>query len=282
MTDSSAHRRGAGSGQPYASARGERGSRPRDGGARARDGGRGAAGRGRPDGRRGEGDTRPRPSAPTIDDDVTGRELDKSVRQELATLDGPVAGTVARHLVMAGRLMDDDPEGAHNHTQHARTLAGRVALVREAAAYAAYNAGHYDIALSEFRTARRISGRAEFLAVMADCERGVGRPEKAIELADDPAADNLPLDARAELAIVTAGALRDLHRSGEALALIQRTMPSHAPQEQWVARLQYALGDLLAEMGRNDEAVAAFAAAEAGDLEGSLDAGQRVVDLLDR
>lgn len=282
MTDSSAHRRGTGSGQPRASARGERGSRPRDGGARPRDGGRGAAGRGRPDERQGERDTRPRPSAPTIDDDVTGRELDKPVRQELATLEGPVAGTVARHLVMAGRLMDDDPELAHKHTQHARTLAGRVALVREAAGYAAYNAGHYDVALSEFRTARRISGRAEFLAVMADCERGVGRPEKAIELADDPAANHLPPDARAELAIVTAGALRDLHRAGDALTLIQRTMPSHAPEEQWVARLQYALGDLLAEMGRNDEAVAAFAAAEAGDLEGSLDAGQRVVELLDR
>lgn len=228
-----------------------------------------------------ERDARPRSTAPVIDEDVTGRELDKQVRQELSTLDGPVAGTVARHLVMAGRLMDDDPELAHKHTQHARSLAGRVALVREAAGYAAYNAGHYDVALTEFRTARRISGRAEFLAVMADCERGVGRPEKALELAADDAARSLPADARAELAIVTAGALRDLHRSGEALSTLQQAMPARAPQEQWVARLQYALGDLMAEMGRTDDAVSMFAAAEAGDLEGSLDAGQRVVDLLD-
>jgi len=262
MTDSSGHGRGGAS-------HGYRGTGPRGSGTRRDD-------RGRP-----QDDRRPRASAPVIDDDVTGRELDKAVRQELATLEGPVAGTVARHLVMAGRLMDDDPELAHQHAQHARSLSGRVALVREAAGYAAYNAGHYDVALTEFKTARRISGRAEFLAVMADCERGVGRPEKAIELAEDDAVDHLPPDARAELAIVTAGALRDLHRSGEALALIQRSMPARAPQEQWVARLQYALGDLLAELGRRDDAVAAFAAAEAGDLEGSLDAGQRLVELLE-
>lgn len=262
MTDSSGHGRGGAS-------HGYRGTGPRGSGTRRDD-------RGRP-----QDDRRPRASAPVIDDDVTGRELDKAVRQELATLEGPVAGTVARHLVMAGRLMDDDPELAHQHAQHARSLSGRVAFVREAAGYAAYNAGHYDVALTEFKTARRISGRAEFLAVMADCERGVGRPEKAIELAEDDAVDHLPPDARAELAIVTAGALRDLHRSGEALALIQRSMPARAPQEQWVARLQYALGDLLAELGRRDDAVAAFAAAEAGDLEGSLDAGQRLVELLE-
>lgn len=253
-------------------------SHQKQSGSSRRDAGRGA---GPGNGGRRDGDGRARSSAPPIDDDVTGRELDKSVRQELATLEGPVAGTVARHLVMAGRIMDDDPELAHRHTQHARSLAGRVAVVREAAGYAAYNAGHYDAALSEFKAARRISGRAEFLAVMADCERGVGRPEKALELADDPAADDLPADARAELAIVTAGALRDMNRASEGLSLIQRALPARAPDEQWVARLQYALGDLLTEMGRHDDAIAAFAAAEAGDVEGSLDAGQRVVELLE-
>lgn len=216
-----------------------------------------------------------------IDADVTGRELDKGVRRELSTLDGPVAGTVSRHLVMAGRLMDDDPEAAHAHAQHARSLAGRVAVVREAAGYAAYNAGHFEAALSEFKAARRISGRAEFLAVMADCERGVGRPDRALQLADDPLADELPVDAQAELAIVTAGALRDLDRPDEALVVLQRALPTRVPDEQWVARLQYAVGDLLAQMGRTDDAVAAFATADAADTEGSLDAGERIMELLE-
>ncbi|MGA7689293.1 MAG: tetratricopeptide repeat protein [Jiangellales bacterium] len=216
-----------------------------------------------------------------IDDDVTGRELDKQVRHELSTLDGPVAGTVARHMVMAGRLMDVDAELAHRHMQHARTMAGRVAVVREAAGYAAYEAGHFDVALTEFKAARRISGQAEFLAVMADCERGVGRPDKALELAEDESAARLSPDSRAEMLIVTAGALRDLDRDDEALALLQRSLPSRLPQEQWVARVQYALGDVLADLGKTEDAVAAFAAAEAGDVEGSLDAGERLVELLE-
>ena len=143
------------------------------------------------------------------------------------------------------------------------------------------DAGHYDVALSEFKAARRISGRAEFMAVMADCERGVGRPERALELADDDAVRALPTEARAELRIVTAGALRDLGRAEDALTLLQGSLPARAADEQWIARLQYAVGDLLAESGRTEEAVAAFAAADAGDVEGTLDSGERIVELLE-
>lgn len=218
--------------------------------------------------------------APVIDDEVTGRELDREVRQDLATLAAPVAGTVARHLVMAGRLLDTDPELAYAHTQEARRLAGRVAVVREAAGYAAYEAGHYDVALSELRAARRMSGRAEYLPVMADCERGVGRPERALLLADDPGVRSLDAEGRAELALVLSGALRDLGRPEDAERTLRTALPARPPQAQWVARLQYALGDLLAEAGRTDDAVAAFSAAEAGDLEGALDAGERLVELL--
>jgi len=215
-----------------------------------------------------------------IDDDITGKELDREVRQDLATLAAPVAGTVARHLVMAGRLLDTEPELAYAHTQEARRLAGRVAVVREAAGYAAYEAGHYDVALSELRAARRMSGRVEYLPVMADCERGVGRSERALLLADDPGVASLDAEGRAELALVLCGALRDLGRSDEAEQRLRAALPARPPEAQWVARLHYALGDLLAETGRTDDAVAAFSTAEAGDLEGSLDAGERLVELL--
>lgn len=218
--------------------------------------------------------------APVIDDDVTGKELDRSVRQELSTLDGPVAGTVARHLVMVARLLDTDPEAAHQHAQHAKSRAGRVAVVREAAGEAAYTAGHFDVALKELQAARRISGRHDFLAVIADCHRAADHPEKAIALLDDPAVPALPPDVRAELAVVVAGAMRDTGRLDAAVALLERVMPARTPREQWVARVQYALGDLLAETGRTEDAVAAFASAEAGDIDGDLDAGERVVELL--
>ena len=92
---------------------------------------------------------------PAIDDDVTGRELDADIRQELSTLASGNAGTVARHLVMAGMLIDTDAELAHRHAQEARRMAGRVAVVREAAGQAAYAAGHYAEALTEFKAARK-------------------------------------------------------------------------------------------------------------------------------
>lgn len=224
---------------------------------------------------------RPRgPRAPVIDDDVTGKELDRDVRRELATLAGPVAGTVARHLVMAGRLLDTDPERALEHALHARRMGGRVAVVREAAGMAAYQAGRFDTALAELRAARRIAGRSEYLPMLADCERGVGRPERALELADSPEAARLDRPGQAELAIVAAGAERDLGQPDRAEKRLRAVMRALPEGQQWVARLQYALGDLLAEQGRTDDAVAAFAAAEAADVEGALDAGSRMVELL--
>ena len=271
--------------------------RPRSGSdaGKGRSGGSGRGGppRGRSDGggdrrhggRASEPDRPPRresgPRAPAIDDDVTGKELDKAVRRELATLDSGVAGTVARHLVMVARLIDTDPEAAFAHAQHAKSRAGRVAVVREAAGEAAYTAGHFDEALKEFTAARRISGRDDLIAVIADCHRGVGRPDKAIALLDDPAVATLPVEVGSELAVVVAGALRDTGRETEALALLERAMPASAPREQWVARMQYALGDLLAEAGRTHEAVSAFASAESSDLDGDLDAGERVTELLE-
>jgi tetratricopeptide (TPR) repeat protein len=217
--------------------------------------------------------------APRIDDDVTGKELDKEIRVELSTLAGPVAGTVARHLVMAGRLLDTDPDLALEHVLHARTMAGRVAVVREAAGVAAYEAGRFDVALSELRAARRMSGRADYLALMADCERGVGRPERAVELAAHGDAQRLDAAGQAELAIVAAGAERDMGRPDDAEHRLRAALLLK-PRGPWVARVQYALGDLLAEQSRVDEAVAAFTSAEAADVDGVLGAGERLVELL--
>ena len=43
--------------------------------------------------------------------------------------------------------------------------------------------GRYAEALRELRTVRRLSGSSEHLPIMADCERGLGRPERALALA---------------------------------------------------------------------------------------------------
>ncbi len=75
--------------------------------------------------------------------DVEAKELAPDVRRELVTLDKATADFVARHLVMAGKLLDEDPETALAHARAARNRAGRIAVVREAVGIAAYYCGDW-------------------------------------------------------------------------------------------------------------------------------------------
>lgn len=143
--------------------------------------------------------------SPNIDEDVTGRELDKSVQRQLGALDEHNRPWVQKHLVMAGRLIDEDPELAFDHALAASRRGGRLAVVREAAGMAAYAAGKFTEALREFRTYRRISGDNAHLPEMVDAERALGRTDKALEMAAEANLDQLPVTSRVELAIVVSG-----------------------------------------------------------------------------
>ena len=94
-------------------------------------------------------------------------------------------------------------------------------IIREAAAEAAYNAGHFAEALTEFRAARRMRGIKEYWPLMADCERALGRPEKAIAMAGDPLVASLDRASRVEMRIVAAGARVDQKKLDAALATLQ-------------------------------------------------------------
>ena len=115
-------------------------------------------------------------AGPPIPADIDARQLAPDVRRELSTLDRATADAVARHLVAAGGLLDDDPEGALSHARAARARASRIAAVREAVGIAAYHCGDWGQALAEFRAARRMGSKSALLALIADCERGLGPP----------------------------------------------------------------------------------------------------------
>src|SRR5690606_29339434 len=119
-----------------------------------------------------------RETLPEVPPEISADELDKEVREELRSLPNDLAELVGRHLVAAERaLEEDDFDRAHEHTKVARRFAARIGVVREAAGIVAYRAGHFSEALSDLRAARRITGSEAYLPVMADCERGLGRPE---------------------------------------------------------------------------------------------------------
>jgi len=183
------------------------------------------------------GDARPqqtRMDVPDVPEDVTGQALDRDAHGRLRTLSKDNAEDVARHLVMAGRLIDDDPELAYRHAQVALARGGRVDVVREAAALTAYATGRYAEALREFRTVTRLSGSHEHLALVADCERGLGRPEKALEIAQSADAKGLDPMSRAELDLVVAGARADLQQFDAALLALDRIKAVDADQAKRV------------------------------------------------
>jgi tetratricopeptide (TPR) repeat protein len=198
----------------------------------------------------------------------------------LRTLPKDLAGRVARHLVMAGRLAEEDPETAYRHAKAARRVASRVGLVREAAGLAAYHAGEWAEALAELRAARRLSTSEDsYLPVMADCERGLGRPERALDLAKAPAAKNLDQAGRIELRIVESGARRDLGQFDAAVVTLQMPELRDRRLRPWSARLFYAYADALVDAERRDEAAEWFARAAAADRDGDTDAAERYAEL---
>jgi len=215
---------------------------------------------------------------PDLPDHITGEELDKATLRELSTLQEANATYVARHLIASGLALEEDPELAWKHARAAAHHAGRIAVVREAAGIAAYHAGHYSEALAELRAATRISGDYSTLPIMADCERGLGRPQKAIDLAGSTYAKKLEINEQIELRIVTAGARRDLGEIDAAIVTLTCAQ-LREDSEEWSARIRYAYADLLELAGREEEALTWFEKAALSDPEDFTDAKERVKKL---
>jgi tetratricopeptide (TPR) repeat protein len=197
----------------------------------------------------------------------------------LRTLPGDLAEYIARLLVATA--LTDDPGEAYRYARHARDLAARVGVVRETCAIAAYQAGDWAAALAEFRAARRLTGRASYLPLMADCERALGRLDRALDLVTGTDAKGADRDTQIELRIVESGIRRDQGLLDAAVVALNgpelsggRIRPEHA-------RLYYAYADALLQAGREEEARDWFGRAAAADVDGETDADERVEELDD-
>lgn len=220
-----------------------------------------------------------RMNEPKVPDDITPDELDPSVRRDLKSLSKDNADQVARHMIMAAAVMAEDPQLALKHARAAKDRAGRVGVVRETLGVAAYHAGEWKEALAELRAARRISGGPGMLAVMADCERGLGRPEKAIELGRSDEARELDEETKVELAIVVAGARRDMGDLDGALVELEAQNLDPARKDFPGARLFYAYADALVAAGREAEAREWFTNSANADPDELLDSRERLAGL---
>ncbi len=190
-----------------------------------------------------------------------------------------LAVDVARNLVMVAKLLDEDPEQAYEYSKIALRLASRVASVREAAGFAAYGVGKYAEGLAEFRAARRMTGSADLWPVMADCERGMGRPERALAMAGEPEVQRLDKAGQVEMRLVAAGARRDMGQPDAAVVTLQSPELASNSVQPWTARLRYAYADALLAVGRETEAREWFARALEADQGGTTDASDRLAEL---
>ncbi|WP_234365569.1 hypothetical protein [Streptomyces sp. RTd22] len=214
-----------------------------------------------------------------IPEDVTGDEIDKDVRQELLSLPKSLAEDVAKNLVMVAKLLDEEPERAYQYSRIALRLASRVAAVREAAGFASYAVAKYSEALAEFRAARRMTGNNDLWPVMADCERGMGRPERALAMAGEPEVQKLDRAGQVEMRLVAAGARRDMGQADAAVVTLQSPELASNSVQPWTARLRYAYADALLAVSREDEAREWFAKALEADQGGTTDASDRLAEL---
>lgn len=200
---------------------------------------------------------------------------------ELRTLPEGLAEIVARHLAAAdAALVEEDVASARAHVAAAKRRAGRVAAVREAAGVTAYLDGDYAEAIAELRAVRRMTGSLAYVPMMADCERGLGRPKRALELLKEVDQRGLDIDTRVECALVAAGARADLGQAEAGLVLLQAPDLRSLPAGGARARLQYAYAELLAQVGRLDESREWLIKAAESDVDGVTDAAERLEELV--
>lgn len=215
------------------------------------------------------------PDAPDYDEGL----LPFSVRAELRSLAPETARRVGGHILAAGELLDEDPELALKHARAARRLAGRLPVVREVVAEVAYEAGEYESALTDFRALHRMNGDPNYLPVIADCERALGRHQAALRTLRQAASAQLSATQYVEAMLVEAGVRADLGQQAEATRLLKKTIESGVGSRPEQARLRFAYANQLLAAGQRDQALKWFQAAQRYDDDGVLDVASQLAAL---
>lgn len=189
---------------------------------------------------------------PDIPAEITGEELEKRVRFQLTSLAVENAEAVAKHLAALDFFLETDPERAYWHGQSASHRAGRLAIVREKAGIAAVKHGKFDVALRELKAAHRISGNPAILPYIAECERAMGNPRKALEIAGSVTINKLTDVEQVELRITSAACRIELGQLDAAVVTLtcKELNLSEAP---WGDRLRNAYIAALTAAGRGGE-----------------------------
>lgn len=200
--------------------------------------------------------THRRPGEPKMPKGIEWSMLSTDDRERLRGLSKEHAENIGLHILAAYTLEERDPELALEHAKWVAHQASRIDFARETLAFVAYRQGDYKLALREFRTAFRMNGFLDYLPFIADCERGMGEPKKAIETAMSDDAKYLRGESKAEMFLVYAGALGDLELWDKAIEIVHTLGRSKGLAGEYRMRAVQAEQYFLEQAGHSDEAVA--------------------------
>ena len=195
-----------------------------------------------------------RPDEPKMPKGMEWSMLSKDERERLRGLSKEHAENIGLHILAAFALEESDPELALEHAKWVARQASRIDFARETLAFVAYRQGDYKLALREFRTAYRMNGFLDYLPFIADCERGVGEPKKAVELALSDEGKQLHGAPKVEMFLVYAGALGDLEMWDKAIEVVHTVGRSQGLPGEYRMRAVQAEQYFLEEAGRSKEA----------------------------
>ncbi len=191
--------------------------------------------------------------------------LPRDVLAELRETVRPHALDEAAQVLAAAvvALSEEDEETAVRAARAAKRVAPRSGATREVLGIALYQAGDFRAARTELAAAQRLTGGVELSAMLADIERALGRPERALELFEAVDRATMQPDTAAELLIVAASAYGDLGQPAAGVALLRRHARWPTELADHHLRLAYAEGAL---------------AEQAGDVAGARKAFGRLVE----
>ena len=224
---------------------------------------------------------RPRPGTKGGNRSARRSGLPNDVVSELRHMSrtGKADQAIAR-LERAVQLLDrGDARGASIEAAKAKELAPRAPAVREVLGLALYSLERYSEALSEMQAYRRMSGRADQNHIIADCLRALGRPDRAVPLAEEAlAAKGVPVAAKAEAVIVAASALAEQGKFDQALGMLRRIRTRDEVAGPEVLRVWYVTASILEQSGQRREALREFRKILRHDAS-AFDAAERAAQL---
>ena len=195
-----------------------------------------------------------RPDEPRMPRGMEWSMLSKDEKERLRGLAKEHAENIGLHILAAYTLLDEDPDAAMEHAKWVARQASRIDFSRETLAFVAYRQGDYKLALREFRTAYRMNGFTDYLPFIADCERGLGDPKKALQMAQSDEGKALQGEAKAEMFLVYAGALADLGVWDKAIDVVSKLADSKGLPGAYRMRALQAEQYFLEESGHGDQA----------------------------